>query len=57
MELNLRKVSDFANCSIEHDGTTIDLGFIDNKDAKQLLQEFQEAVATLEWFVACTSKG
>lgn len=57
MHLNLRKVSDFANCSIKHDNATIDLGFIDNTEANQLLEEFQEAVATLEWFVSCTDKG
>jgi len=52
----LRKVSDFADCNLSEGNVEINFGFLDHKEAKTLLKEFQEAVENLEWFVRATEK-
>jgi len=56
IKFNLRRVSDFADCSIRIDNHTIDLGFIERKEAINLLEEFKSIVEDLEWFVNATEK-
>lgn len=57
MEFKLRKVSDFADVTLIYGGVTIELGFLDNKEARQLLDAFRDAVEELEWFVNATDKN
>jgi hypothetical protein len=55
MKLTLRKISDYAACYLSHDSMSIDFNLLSNKEAKQLLEEFKDAVETLEWFVMTTN--
>ena len=57
MHFDLRKVTIYATCSISDGGTTIDLGMIDNKEAKVFLNEFKDAVERLEWFIQSTENN
>lgn len=54
MNLTLRKIGNYAACRLSHDSVSIDLNLLSNKEAKQLLEEFKDAVETLEWFVIDT---
>jgi hypothetical protein len=54
MKFTLRKYDRYAICSIEDGNVTIDLGMLDRKDSKTLLQEFKDAVDELEWFLNAT---
>lgn len=55
MNLTLRKIGDYAACHLSHDSMSIDFNLLSNKEAKQLLEEFKDAVETLEWFVMTTN--
>lgn len=57
MQFILRKCGDFANCCLVDESTTISFGFIDNKEGRQLLDSFKDAVDELEWFVNATDKN
>jgi len=54
MKFNLRRFNDYAFCSLEDGGATIDLGTLDNSEAKKLLEDFKAAVDDLEWFINAT---
>lgn len=56
MKFNFRKYNDYAICSIEEGGTSIDLGMLDNEEARQLLSQFEEAVDDLKWFINATDR-
>jgi len=56
MNFSLRRVHDFADCKLNHDSTTIEFGFLDNKEAKKLLDDFKNAIEELEWFILVTDK-
>ena len=56
MELRLRKFNDYAFVEIKVAGVTADLGTFDNKDARQLLEHFENAVEELKWFINATDK-
>ena len=51
MKFNIRKINDYAICSIQEAGATIDLGMLDREEAKIILSQFEEAVDELKWFV------
>lgn len=55
MNFTLRKTSDYAVCSLEHESAKIEF-MIDNEEAKYFLEEMQNAVEMLEWFIATTEK-
>jgi hypothetical protein len=57
MEFQLRRVHDHADVKIKDGSTTIDFGFLDRKDATELLEQFKDAVDDLEWFIKATDKG
>ena len=57
MNFNLRRVSDFADCILEEGSSTIQFGFLNHSEAKELLESFKNAVEELEWFVRVTDKG
>ena len=57
MQFKLRKSGDHANCWLVDGSATLDFGFIDNKEARQLLESFKDAVDELEWFVNATDKN
>lgn len=57
MKFNLRKLYDHAVCSFEVGNASVDLGILDNEEAKQLLEQLKEAVNDIEWFVHSASKG
>lgn len=54
MKFDLRKYSIYAFCKIEHEGVTLDLGALDNSEAKRLLEDFKAAIDDLEWFTRTT---
>ena len=51
MEFRLRKFGVNANCRIQHDDTTIEIGFLNKAEATSLLDNFKSAVADLECFL------
>jgi hypothetical protein len=57
MDFNLRKMNHYAFCSMDIDNTTVDLGCLDNGEAKSLLNDFKRAVEDLEWFVKSTEEN
>lgn len=57
MQFKLRKSGDYANCWLVDGSATLDFGFIDNKEGRQLLESFKDAVDELEWFVNATDKN
>ena len=56
VKFKLRRVSDWADCSLEANDTFINLGFNDRNDAIKLLEDFKAAVDDLEWFIHVTEK-
>lgn len=56
MDFNLRKWNHYAFCSMDIGNTTVDLGCLDNSEAKSLLNDFKRAVEDLEWFVNSTEE-
>ena len=44
INFKLRRISDLAICTFEFDHTSIDMGCLDNKEAKDLLEGFKQAV-------------
>jgi hypothetical protein len=56
INFKLRRISDLAICTFEFDHTSIDMGCLDNKEAKDLLEGFKQAVDELEWFINATEK-
>lgn len=54
MKFILRKNWKYACCSIQEGNTIIDLGTVDNTEAKTLLREFEDAVDELKWFINAT---
>jgi len=56
MKFNLRRINDYCQTSIEDGSVTIDTGFLDNAEAKKLLEDFKSAIDDLEWFINATEK-
>ena len=56
MQFNLRRLDDYAVCSVSADNTVIDMGLLSNQEATKLLEEFKSAVDELEWFINATKK-
>jgi hypothetical protein len=56
MKFNLRRVHNHCQAYIEDGSVTIDLGFLNNSEAKKLLEDFKSAMDDLEWFINVTEK-
>lgn len=54
INFKLRRINHLAICTFEFDHTSIDMGCLDNKEAKDLLEGFKQAVDELEWFINAT---
>jgi hypothetical protein len=54
MKFTLRKSGEYCQTFIEDGSLKIDTGFLNNAEAKRLLEDFKSAVSDLEWFINAT---
>ena len=56
MNINLRRVGDFAKVSLEEKYASVDYGLLDRDEVIALIKDFEHILEELEWFVHVTEK-
>lgn len=56
MNINLRRVGDFAAVSLEERYASIDYGLLDRDEVVALIKDFEHILEELEWFARVTEK-
>lgn len=51
-----RKFGRFFVCSIRHENTSIDVGFMDLEEAKEFLENLKMIIDDVEWFIQTQEK-